>query len=296
MERTLQSIILEKLCKALTDIVGDVVKLCKLDPVLEGVLTTNLASIKSIIDLTSSHGSNTVPYSLPPSQTNNDTIETVASTSKKSSAKNTPMEPRTIPVRLTRKRNHVNDSDVPENIIKKGRRAGNSVAVNSDSSGVPTQVEPSTSSAVENHSVAVNNDSSGVPTQIVPSTSSTVENQQSTPPESISNNLELELIAIVPVKKIFLSNFPSETTDKAIQNHIRRKIPAEHLENVVVDKMDLNGDRKYSSFIVTVGDNLEIFNKMIEPTFWPAHSIVHEFNYNKRKPNFHQGRGYKKRK
>lgn len=112
---------------------------------------------------------------------------------------------------------------------------------------------------------------------------------------TIENDLEVELLAIIPEKKVFLSNLPSHATVKALQNHIQRKIQNFDLTSVEINKMDIGKERKHSSFVLNVKTNMDLYQTFVDANFWPAHSIVHEFNANRRKPNFRQYRKTQKR-
>lgn len=56
MDNSIQNIILERLCTALTDIVMDIVKLSKIDKNVQGVIMKNISSIRGILKPSSSSG------------------------------------------------------------------------------------------------------------------------------------------------------------------------------------------------------------------------------------------------
>lgn len=113
---------------------------------------------------------------------------------------------------------------------------------------------------------------------------------------STSNDLEAELVAIAPEKKVFLSNLPSKATVKAIENHLLRKIPMFTISCIEVEKLVIKNDRNYSSFVINAKENLELFNTIVDEKLWPPYSIVHEFKNKSRKQNFQKLQRYQRRK
>lgn len=64
-------------------------------------------------------------------------------------------------------------------------------------------------------------------------------------PSTSGTALESELVANVPEKKLFLSNFPSNATDTAIKNHLVRKIPNFSVD-VDISKIKFGKERNYT--------------------------------------------------
>lgn len=111
-----------------------------------------------------------------------------------------------------------------------------------------------------------------------------------------NNHLEMQLVAIAPQKKVFISNIPSEATVLAVQNHISRSIENINMDHIEVKKMEGKPNQKHSSFVINVGDKVDVFNQLVNKELWPDHCIVQEFTSGNRKQNFHKKRHYQRRK
>ena len=96
-------------------------------------------------------------------------------------------------------------------------------------------------------------------------------------------NLENELFALTPQMKVFVSNLPLETSTKAIENHIAKTVPNVYANNVVVEKFQFASNRSYSSFVIKIVNQKEIFDALIDPASWPQFTIVHEYRQNFRR-------------
>jgi len=80
---------------------------------------------------------------------------------------------------------------------------------------------------------------------------------------------------IVPpnAKTIFASRFAADTTCKQISDFICENLPEK--TQVYVIKIKTNPGREKLSFKITVPD--EFFDKVVDPAFWPDHTLVREF-------------------
>lgn len=108
-------------------------------------------------------------------------------------------------------------------------------------------------------------------------------------------NTPVELRAIAPVKKVFLSNFPPETSTSAIYQHLKKSIPDLTMDFEKIEKIAFKTERSYSSFLIDTGENIELFGKLSDLSVWPLHTIVHEYRKPKQNVNFHAKRRYQRR-
>lgn len=101
--------------------------------------------------------------------------------------------------------------------------------------------------------------------------------------EPTAEQLENELVALGRPKSLFLSGLPPATTDKAIKNHILKKLPGFQIDSITISKMTTKGN--YSSFVVNMGTDENLFNMLNSTELWPQGTIVHEFKKNNGKNN-----------
>lgn len=91
----------------------------------------------------------------------------------------------------------------------------------------------------------------------------------------LSNQLENNLFALPKRRRVFLSHLPVETSEKAIENHLRKiNIP---VDQVSIEKFKFKTPRRYSSFVINV-ENDGTFQHLLNPSNWPVGTIVHEYN------------------
>lgn len=93
--------------------------------------------------------------------------------------------------------------------------------------------------------------------------------------EPTAEALELELVALVRPKSLFLSGLPVATTEKAVRNHILKKVRDFPIDAVSISKLAAKGD--YSSFVVNMGRDEKLFDALNSTEIWPSNTIVHEF-------------------
>lgn len=250
MDAALQNIVLERLCSALTGIVIDILKYCKMDPEAQEQIIRNITNIKGIIEMTA-----------PRTSGKNDDV-----------------------VKILGK-----GSGTKESIQRPGKRKQGDV----------TKVQTSQSKRGKNdHTVRLNLFNPPISPQIdgvnlVPEDPASIQiaQQHAQIVEKIAINEDFELVAIAPERKVFISNFPIQTTASDIQSYVRKKLPTTSLSGVNISKIDSKSNRPtFSSFTINTGENIDLFNQLVDPKLWPMHSVVHEFDANRRRPNFHQGR------
>lgn len=93
--------------------------------------------------------------------------------------------------------------------------------------------------------------------------------------EPTAEDLENELVALGRPKSLFLSGLPVATTEKAIKNHIAKKVPDFPMDAITISKLPSKGS--YSSFVVNMGRKEDLFNVLNSSEMWPQQTIVHEF-------------------
>lgn len=87
-------------------------------------------------------------------------------------------------------------------------------------------------------------------------------------------NRKAKTLTVVPVKKVvFISRFALDTSSEDLDDYIRSKIDGDFYLKTV--KMRLPSTATRSSFKVIVQP--EIFDKLIDPNFWPPKAFVKEF-------------------
>lgn len=97
----------------------------------------------------------------------------------------------------------------------------------------------------------------------------------------VSNNINRDLVVVSPKKTIFLSRFALDTSENDVLLFIKNKISG--LNDIVVNKFKFSMPRKVSTFKVYVP--IEFFDRIVDSTFWPPNTIVHEFIQKNKKPN-----------
>lgn len=111
-----------------------------------------------------------------------------------------------------------------------------------------------------------------------------------------TSNPSFELCAIAPEKKVFVSNFPTNTTVAEIQGHLKKSITENGIASINIEKIEPKVERStYSSFIINAFQNVELFNLLVDSKLWPIHTVVHEFNNSRRKSNFQSNRKRQRR-
>lgn len=90
---------------------------------------------------------------------------------------------------------------------------------------------------------------------------------------SLTNDMGIP-VAILP-RSVFLSRIGPSVTIEQVEDYIRRKIPsASHFS---ARKMLFKDPREYSSFEITIRKNIDLFDTILRPDFWPTRAIVKEF-------------------
>ncbi|KAL5286473.1 hypothetical protein ACFFRR_007856 [Megaselia abdita] len=110
-----------------------------------------------------------------------------------------------------------------------------------------------------------------------PSTASTSSSISTS--ESIEDDCGITVVP--PPKPIFLSGLGIDVTPDQVQKYIKNKLPAAVL---TVRKMLFRVPRQFSSFELDVKGNLDIFNIIVQPEFWPALTVEKERKHFLRTP------------
>lgn len=85
-----------------------------------------------------------------------------------------------------------------------------------------------------------------------------------------------ELRVVPPNKQIFISRFAFDTSADDIDFYIKSKLKQN--ADITVRKFTYSQPRSITSFKITVPFN--IFDRVVDPSFWPNHVIVREYEYN----------------
>lgn len=261
MEKTLENIVLKRLCSALSDIVVDILKYCELDSGSRDAIISNILKINDIIQISSKSDikeKSTVPpvKSIEESQTKRQSVRIAAA---------------------KRKDDEMSIVKSTQSSSKRGKIENKSKQkILTPVVSLEEEDDNGTSSTNNNlNNDEANSDSSGsLHTQIGPT----------------SSDLEEELIALNPSKSIFISGFPSATTIKAINNHIAKKLPLLNVSDMEIVKNPVKGD--YASFVLKTERNKTTYESLIERSFWPENTVVHRYDPN-RKNNFFRGTKFK---
>lgn len=123
-----------------------------------------------------------------------------------------------------------------------------------------------------------NNNTQQVPeteiVQNVPSFSSVVANK------TVQNNevsaepvQEFVFSAVPPLRKVFVSRLPTDLSTDVIRNHIKTRLK---MPNMFLDvmKLPVRDGAPYSSMIINVGHNEDVFNAVMDHGFWPQNTVV----------------------
>lgn len=106
--------------------------------------------------------------------------------------------------------------------------------------------------------------------------------------EPTAEALEMELVALGRPKSLFLSGLPVATTEKAVKNHILKKVRDFPIDAVSISKLAAKGD--YSSFVVNMGRDEKLFDALNSTEIWPSNTIVHEFKKGRSNHGFRRPR------
>lgn len=103
---------------------------------------------------------------------------------------------------------------------------------------------------------------------------------------SNGNTADFEFAAVRPVKKIFVSRLPPDINIDVLKRHVLRRVPSCGNDLVIAI---LNGKtkNKYSSALISVGQNDDFFRMINSQSFWPSEIIVHQ--HRTIKPNNNYG-------
>ena len=130
------------------------------------------------------------------------------------------------------------------------------------------------------------------PPQIVPSNEVVVVEEitqitradlvkETVPPPVTPISHHKDLVVVSPKKAIFLSRFAADTTENDVLFYIRSKIKKDN--EILINKFIFAKPRSIASFKVIVP--MEIFNNLLDPSFWPKNTVVHEYVIKNRNTN-----------
>lgn len=92
---------------------------------------------------------------------------------------------------------------------------------------------------------------------------------------SNTNENEFGFSAVPPPKKIFVSRLPPDISVDVIRNHVESRLGRSDVFLDII-RLPTRDGSLYSSMILNVGHNLDVFSKVVNESFWPRHTIVHE--------------------
>lgn len=102
-------------------------------------------------------------------------------------------------------------------------------------------------------------------------------------PASESPEVLCGITVVPPPKAIFLSRLGVEVTNVQVQQFIKTKMKTDDC-NFTVRKMLFRTPRNYSSFVVNIPNDTDLFNAIIKPGFWPELTVVNEMRHFLRPP------------
>lgn len=244
----LRNIILEKLCRTLTEIVIDILQFCELDPNSKDLISTNVSNIKTILELAA-----------------------VSSEAEKTTEKTTKQ---TLSSPPTNERNL-------RQVVRAAKRKAEEITMiqtTKQSQKGKTRKTAKSMTVPNNESVIIHQSSAHI---TVPSSSEDSTDKSKEDSDFRVEDLENELIALDRTKSIFVSGFPSVTTVKAISNHVLKKLPLANIEAMDIVKLPIKGD--FASFTLKTGRDDDLFNVMNSKEFWPNNTIVRRNNMSQKK-------------
>lgn len=164
------------------------------------------------------------------------------------------------------------DNTVPQNT----QQSINSAITNPLYSEILTQENGTQVTLQENHPPINQYESSVVPLTSSQSQNIPIDPIQEKHYSEVNNPSDViihPLIVIPPKKSIFISRFAFETSPSDIEYYIKNKIKFDG--NIIVHKFKYSQTRSISSFKIMVPS--DIFNIIIDPTFWPENELIREF-------------------
>lgn len=90
-----------------------------------------------------------------------------------------------------------------------------------------------------------------------------------------SDNIPKNLKVVSKKKTIFAARFAAETTEHDVAYYVKEKLGVDVEINVF--KFRYSEKRSKASFKVIVPE--EVFETVVNPNFWPAKAIIHEYLY-----------------
>lgn len=90
------------------------------------------------------------------------------------------------------------------------------------------------------------------------------------------------ITVVPPPKSIFISRLGVDVSVEQVEKFIKTKIPS--AIDFSIRKMKFRIPKGYSSFVINMGNNINLFNMVVDQSFWPAVTIVKEFQHFLRAP------------
>lgn len=167
--------------------------------------------------------------------------------------------------------NNVPDNNAPANNVP----ANNVPAKNVPADNTPSSSLCSTAPIVNNHNPDL------------PLTYAEVAiNQHINIENSVNQNIHNPLRAVPPKKTIFVSRLANETTAKDVDFFVKSKVGLN--AEISSFKFNFSQPRSIASFKVTV--SMDIFERVLDPNFWPKNTLVREFTYSEKPRSYNIGR------
>ncbi|XP_067635321.1 uncharacterized protein [Eurosta solidaginis] len=114
----------------------------------------------------------------------------------------------------------------------------------------------------------------------VPEKNSTgsITNAITAAPSQLSGALSatpLQVTAVPPRRAVFVSRLHASLTENDIAHYVCSKLGVAPTSNINVYKFNFKYERDISSFKISLSD--EYFDKVLDSSFWPKHTVVHLF-------------------
>lgn len=90
------------------------------------------------------------------------------------------------------------------------------------------------------------------------------------------------ITVVPPPKSIFISRLGVDVSTEQVEKFIKTKIPT--AVDFSIRKMMFRTSKGYSSFVINMGNNINLFNMVVDQSFWPALTMVKEFQHFLRAP------------
>jgi hypothetical protein len=181
---------------------------------------------------------------------------------------------------------HQSFSNVTIRRSQKNRQNGSIANTNSSTENISTPDRSFSNTAMDNDKQKTTSKtlhSSDASTRLnLPSTSASTNQVLASPSTEPSLEETCGITVVPPPKAIFLSRLGADVSKEQVEKFIKTKIP--NAVGLSVRKMLFKSPREYSTFVVNTGNNAEVFNTVVDSSFWPALTVVKEFQHFLRPP------------